>query len=127
MSQGSRPGQLITFRFGLRGETDAEDFLASTADPDVIQEAHRQLVLPIEKRWHINGPIQRVPAGANLSWSWKHVDSSWELTEWSIELCDALPSYIQLHLDGWLTDVGSACPWRCYIKREYLGEVDATA
>jgi hypothetical protein len=58
--------QLQTFRFGLRGENEAEDFLVATSDPRVIQEAYRQMSLPIAKRWHINGPISRVRPGNNL-------------------------------------------------------------
>jgi hypothetical protein len=110
--------QLQTFRFGLRGENEAEDFLAATSDPRVIQEAYRQMSLPIAKRWHINGPISRVRPGNNLGWSWKHMDSRWAFAQLSMELCDAKPSYIEQHLDDWLKDVGRACPWSSFIKGE---------
>ena len=109
---------LLTFRFGLREEKEAEDFLASTSDPNVIQEAHRQLSLPVAHRWHISGPISRVLPGTNLGWSWKHADSLWQFTELSIELCDAKPSHIELNLDEWLSHVGQACPWSSFVKRE---------
>jgi hypothetical protein len=35
-----------------------------------------------------------------------------------MELCDALPSYIESHLDEWLSEAGRACPWSSYLKAE---------
>jgi hypothetical protein len=109
---------VITFRFGIKG-TGVEDFLARTCDPNVIAEGRSQLALPeSERRRHITGPIDRVPKGQNLDWSWQHLNSKWQIVQISMELCDAPPSYVEDHLSEWLRDVGRFCPWSCYIKCE---------
>lgn len=109
---------LVTFRFGLRDAADTEDFLARTSDAAVIAEARRQLDLPIEKRRHINGPIERAAPGQNLRWHWRHRDSAWSFAQISIELCDGAPSYIEANLEAWLAEVGRFCPWHSYVKVE---------
>lgn len=112
------PGPSVAFRFGMVG-TSAEDFLALTGDPAVLRDARAQLALPERDRHlHINGPIGRVSPGRNLAWSWQHLDSRWQLSQISIELCDGLPSYVEAHLDEWLRDVGRFCPWSSYVKEE---------
>ncbi|MBI2435187.1 MAG: hypothetical protein HYV26_20200 [Candidatus Hydrogenedentes bacterium] len=44
-------------------------------------------------------------------WSW-HVDPQQvEWADFTIELCDGTPSYIEAHRDAWIQDVGQWCPW----------------
>jgi hypothetical protein len=112
------PFTLVTFRFGIRGEDGREDFLARSSNPAVIAEARRELRLPIGQRRHMTGPIERITPGGNLAWSWRHRDSLWQFAELSIELCDALPSYVKAHLDQWLQGGGLFCPWISYVKAE---------
>jgi hypothetical protein len=108
----------VTFLFGMKG-ISAEDFLARTSDPNVIAEVRAQLALPEDQRHrHITGKIERVSPGQNLGWSWQHEESRWALSDASIELCDARPSYVEAHLDEWLRDVGLFCPWSCYVKQD---------
>lgn len=109
---------LITFRFGMRNST--EEFLACTSDDALIRTAREQLARPVEQRnLHIRGVIQRATQGANLAWSWQHVDSAWQLVAMSMELCDAAPGYVEEHLDDWLGQ--PFCPWHSYVKREESG------
>ena len=108
----------VTFRFGL-ADSQAEDFLARTTDPLVIAEVRKELEMPAKKRrQHVTGVIHRVRRGKNLNWSWQHKDSAWKLTELSMELCDARPSYIEANLDAWLKNPGRFCPWKCRAKSE---------
>lgn len=73
---------IVTFRFGMRGDSADEDFLAATRDEDVIRAAREELSMPeSERHLHIHGPIQRVRQGDNLDWAWQHVDSVWRLVE----------------------------------------------
>jgi hypothetical protein len=112
-------GAEVTFRFGLHGDSGAEDFLARTDNVAVIGQARDQLAKPeAERRLIITGPIQKVPPGSHLNWSWQHLDSAWEFTELSMELCDANPSYVESNLDQWLDQVGRLCPWSSYVKYE---------
>jgi hypothetical protein len=64
----------------------------------------------------ITGPIQRAPQGANLAWHWQHVESTWELTRTSAELCDATPSQVEQNLKAW--EGRRFCPWNSYVKSE---------
>ena len=109
---------LVVFRFGVM-DTSGEDFLARTRNATVIVEARAQLALPPDKRVRIiTGLIHRVPLGSNLGWRWQHIDSAWSFATFSIEVCDAMPSYVESHLDEWLKGPGRFCPWSCHIKKE---------
>jgi hypothetical protein len=91
---------LITFRFGIRHDSGAEDFLARTDDSAVIRTAREQLTRPVgERHLLITGLIRRAPDGANLAWRWQYVDSAWGLTRTSTELCDATPSQVEQNLE----------------------------
>jgi hypothetical protein len=108
---------LITFRFGIRNDSGAEDFVACTNEDAVIRTAREQLAKPVaERQLFITGLIQRAPKGANLAWHWQHVDSTWELIETSTELCDATPSQVEQNLKAW--EGRRFCPWNSYLKSE---------
>ncbi|MFH1872668.1 MAG: hypothetical protein ABIK82_12645 [Pseudomonadota bacterium] len=110
---------MVTFRFGVTGNDD-EDFLASTDDAAAIKAARDQLALPEEKRKrHLTGRIV-ASQGDNLHWRWRFVDSSWQFADISMEVCDAVPSYVEAHLDEWLGQ-GRFCPWACHVKGEVSG------
>ncbi len=107
----------VVFRFGMRG-SPTEDFLASTTDAQVIAKARQQLQLPESSRQlHINGRIDRAKKKANLNWSWKHIDSGWDVVEVSIEVCDGRPSFVESDLVTWLA-LGQFCPAASYVKGE---------
>ena len=109
---------LREYLFGIEGYEDgSEDFVAATDDETVIAALDAQLSLPIDERtMFINGDIAAGDAGYNLPWSWHFVESEWELTEFAIEVCDGLPSFVEDDLDYWLNTVGSFCPWGAYVK-----------
>ena len=47
----------------------------------------------------------------NLPWSW-HIDpEDVHMAEFTIELCDGLPSHVEDNLDYWINTVGRFCPW----------------
>jgi len=109
---------LVVFRFGVM-DTSGEDFLARTRNATVIVEARAQLALPPGKRVrYITGLIHRIPLGLNLGWRWQHIDSAWSFAIFSIEVCDAMPSHVEAHLDEWLKGPGRFCPQSCRIKQE---------
>jgi hypothetical protein len=61
----------------------------------------------------------RVPAfntlvdgtGCDPQWSWHPDPSDVEFADFTIELCDAVPSYIEENKAEWFDSVGSWCPW----------------
>ena len=110
----------VMFRFGIRqDDVGAEDFIAMTSDPEVIEMARAQLVLPTEERLlHIHGPIARGDGGHNLSWGWHFVPGEWDLVEISMELCDGNPSAVEADIDTWVDAIGVFCPWNSYVKQE---------
>lgn len=59
----------------------------------------------------IMGRVERGDAGYNAPWSWHLVPSTIQVPDVSIELCDGTPSYVEAHLDEWMSDVKNYCPW----------------
>ncbi|MEM0482086.1 MAG: hypothetical protein QXM16_04260 [Nitrososphaerota archaeon] len=56
------------------------------------------------------GELERGDGGFNWPWSWHLHPDTVRLAEFSIELCDGLPSYVESELDYWVDTVGSYCP-----------------
>jgi hypothetical protein len=93
-------------------------FRAQTHNERVIQQAEAELRLPpAERRLFPNGPIARGDGGHNAPWSWHFVPNQWELTEVSIELCDATPEYVEAHLSTFIDTIGRFCPWSAVLVR----------
>lgn len=58
-----------------------------------------------------SGKLLRGQVSYNKPWSW-HIDSEdIEMAEFTIELCDGLPSHVEENLDYWVDTVGRFCPW----------------
>ncbi len=57
------------------------------------------------------GKLERGDGGFNRPWSWHLRPDTVRFAEFSIELCDGLPSYVESELDYWVDTVGSYCPW----------------
>lgn len=62
-------------------------------------------------------------------WSWHFQPDSIEMAEFTIEVCDATPTYVEEHRDEWFQGEGIArwCPWSAHlVKIEDLlyGDVD---
>jgi hypothetical protein len=59
----------------------------------------------------LSGKIIAQPAAYNAPWSW-HIDpEDIHMAEFTIELCDGLPSHVENDLDYWANTVGRFCPW----------------
>lgn len=70
----------------------------------------------IVKGW---GGFNRDPSDPGLRrWSWHLDPSSLALVEFTIELCDGQPSFVEDELDYWVNQVGTYCPWSHTILRE---------
>jgi hypothetical protein len=49
--------------------------------------------------------------GCDPQWSWHADPDDVSFADFTIELCDAVPSYIEENKDDWFDQVGSWCPW----------------
>ena len=59
------------------------------------------------------GDIEYGPGAANHNapWSWHYDPENIEMAEVTIELCDAMPSYVEANLAEFVETIGSYCPW----------------
>jgi len=110
--------ELVLFTVGVRG-APGEEFVLATDDAGLITRCREELARPADERDLF--PIGTVVAGHggfNTGWTWHLDPDGWDLTEAAIELCDGRPSYLEEHLEPWLDEVGSYCPWGGYLVRE---------
>ena len=99
-------GVLATF------DVHGEVFRVWPTNPEAIQqlfalwEGHSTATIPI-------GPLRRGPGRAahNMPWSWHFDPARFALADFTIELCDATPSYVEENLDYFIRTVRSYCPW----------------
>jgi len=112
------PSGYVGFKFKMKNESgDATDFIAITSNDTIIQKARAELQLEYSKRnLHIHGAIDRGGDGYNLNWSWHFKRNEWDLVEFSIEVCDGNPEYVEEHVDDYLS-VGY-CPWGAVVIEE---------
>ena len=112
----------VWFRFGMRDDaTGSEDFIAVTADDEVIALARGELMLSVTERvYHIHGLVTFGNGGHNLGWEWHFIPSEWQLVEESMELCDTNPNAVISWLESMPDTITSIpiCPLASYLKAE---------
>jgi hypothetical protein len=64
----------------------------------------------------ITGAITRGDGGFNSPWSWHLIPATVEAVDLAIEVCDGCPSYVEGHLDDYLS-LGQYCPWGAEVVR----------
>ena len=86
-------------------------FVATTDDPDVLAAAREELNRPEgDRRLYILGPIAEGDGGHNDGWNWHFVPDAWQLTDTSMDLCDADPQFVEDTLQDWIKKIGRYCP-----------------
>jgi len=93
--------------------TDGEivSFVAVTSDPDVLIAARQELSQTADERHlYILGPVAEGDGGHNTGWNWHFVPDAWELTETSMNLCDADPAFVEVTIVDWVRKIGRYCP-----------------
>ena len=104
-------------RFGFRDDaTQSFDFVAHATRPSLLDSIRAELALPVDERRFPNGPVRTAEPDENLAWRWAYEPDAWHLTDFSVELCDGTPRYLDDNLDEWLASVGHYCPWSAYVK-----------
>lgn len=87
-----------------------ETYKIELATPELVQHA-RDLLAGEEVASIPNGRVVRDDPGVNAPWSW-HIDpTTLEFADFTIEVCDGLPSYVE---DGTVTS-DQYCPWSAEI------------
>lgn len=64
----------------------------------------------------ITGEITRGDGGFNAPWSWHLIPATVEAVDLAIEVCDGCPSFVEGHLDDYLS-LGRYCPWGAEVIR----------
>jgi hypothetical protein len=90
----------------------SERFVVRVTDPATIREARAQ-VTGQGRKFPI-GPLLAGDGGFNAPWSWRLDPDAVRLTEAAIEVCDALPSFVEAHR----ADFPTYCPWSARIVEE---------
>jgi len=60
---------------------------------------------------HPIGVIDFGDSGFNEPWGWHYKPETVAMTDFSTEVCDAEPHFVQENLDYWVTTVKYYCPW----------------
>jgi len=94
-----------------------EEFRIRLTDPVRIAQA-RRILNGQETPKIVTGPLAAGNGGFNLGWSWHLVPEDTHFAEFSIELCDGKPSFVEEDLDYWLNTVGTFCPWSAIVVDE---------
>ena len=93
-------------------DVEGERFRVWITNPDAVRQ-----VLALERGTRTasipNGKLRFGPgrAGHNAPWHWHLDPRDIELADFTIELCDATPSYVEAHRREFVRTVGRFCPW----------------
>jgi hypothetical protein len=92
-----------TYKVFITNEDTIEEVFA-------VQRGESQATIP-------SGRLIEGAAFYNEPWSW-HIDSEdIHMAEFTIELCDGLPSQVEAALDYWVNTVKRFCPWHAEIAK----------
>jgi hypothetical protein len=78
-------------------------------NPSFITEAER-LLAEDEARIPVFNTLLD-GTGCDPQWSWRPDPMDLDFADFTIEICDGVPSYIERNKQEWLSSVGSYCPW----------------
>ena len=113
-----RGGVLATF------EVSGERFRVWVVNPQAIWDLY-QLKRGLSTATIPNGRILRGPgrAGHNVPYGWHLDPRDINLADFTTEVCDARPSYVEEHIGESVRKVGRYCPWdaRLVELRNYTG------
>lgn len=91
----------------FRVRSGGDEFRMRLTDPEAIRLAMENLEGRNSK--HPNGRIAVGNGGFNAPWSWHFVPETVRMVDFSIELCDGAPSYVETHRPDYL--LSGYCPW----------------
>lgn len=90
-------------------DPDGQTFHALIRDPAVIAQADD--LVGAGQQQILSGTLLAEDGGFNAPWSWHLHPDTIGFSDFTIELCDGCPSFVEADLDYWLERVGTYCPW----------------
>jgi hypothetical protein len=90
-------------------DPDGQTFHILIRDPAVVAEAESLVGAGHQKI--VSGPLRPGDGGFNSPWSWHLDPDAIGFADFTIELCDGCPEFVESDLDYWLGTVGQYCPW----------------
>jgi hypothetical protein len=103
------PSEIRGKSFTIRSTANNEEFTVFATDPDAIALLTDNF--EGKNEFFVTGRLAIGDGGFNAPWSW-HLDPfSTTMAEFSIELCDGVPSDVENNLATWLFQVRTFCPW----------------
>ena len=64
---------------------------------------------------HPIGVLDFGDSGFNMPWGWHYKPETVKMTDFSTEVCDAEPHFVQENVDYWVNTVKYYCPWSARI------------
>jgi hypothetical protein len=101
------PSGLVRFEIG------EETLLVGTQDAAFIDEATRLLEAGETRVPVFNQLVDGT--GCDAQWSWHPGPGDMEFADFTIELCDGTPSYIEENKVEWFATVERYCPWSAVV------------
>jgi hypothetical protein len=90
-----------------------ERFTMFVVDQETISEALDNM--KGLNNMHPIGVLEFGDGGFNQPWGWHYKPETVRMTEFSTEVCDAEPHFVQENLDYWVNTVQYYCPWSAKI------------
>lgn len=100
----------VRYLIGVADET----FVVRITDPDEIAVADS--LVRTGDRSIVMGDVVRGDGGFNAPYGWHLDPETVGFHDATTEVCDARPSYVEDHLDEWVDDVGTYCPWNAAVE-----------
>lgn len=103
----------ILATFTVEGETFRvwTDNVIAISDILALQAGIGQATIP-------NSTLHRGPGigDHNAPYSWHMDPTDLEMAELTIEVCSAVPSFVEANVDEWVDVVGRYCPWSAVLE-----------
>jgi hypothetical protein len=90
-----------------------ERFIMLVVNPEAIKDALDNM--NGLNNMHPIGVIAFGDGGFNAPWGWHYKPETVTMTDFSTEVCDAEPHFVQENLDYWVNTVQYYCPWSAKI------------
>jgi hypothetical protein len=102
-------GAFITYEI-RKGETEAaERFTVWSTNATFIEQTKASFAAGEHKTPNFDHVLDGTDCDAQYSW---HVDpANMGYADFTIELCDGTPSYVDAHKSSWMKEVDRYCPW----------------
>jgi hypothetical protein len=96
---------------------NGEIFRILLRDSERIAEARALVGAPVGSRRIVAGTVLTGNGGFNLPWNWHLAPDTVWFPQFTVEICDACPSFVEANIDQWRS--ATFCPWSSEIIAEH--------